>query len=337
MHPSAAPAARRPVARHALWALGGTLLFGALLGLVAGGWGPLARLDQNWAGALHGYARRHTAWTASMQTLGDIDGPVTMRVLLFGAAAWLWAIRARTLASWAAVQGALGWVLAIALADAVGRERPHFADPVSHADGAAFPSGHAMASGITCAVLVALAWPLAGRAGRIWAAGAAAVAVLAVGWSRIALGVHWPSDVLAGWLAAAALLGWATVAVELWRPGALARDFRRVDRRTRPRVQRVLARGTPPGDEDEEGDADGGVEGPAPRGRRGRPGRSAGRTGNGPDDGDGGDGEDSDDDGDDRPVPDDADDPNELEDADDLDDPCGYDAADEAPVHRRHS
>ncbi|MEW1911651.1 phosphatase PAP2 family protein [Kitasatospora sp. NPDC085895] len=308
MHPSAVPAARRPVARHALWALGDTLLFGALLGLVAGGWGPLSRLDQHWAGALHGYARRHTAWTASMQTLGDIDGPVTMRVLLFGAAVWLWAIRARTLASWAAVQGALGWALAIGLADAVGRDRPHFADPVAHADGAAFPSGHAMASGITCAALVALVWPLAGRAGRIWAVGAAAAAVLAVGWSRIALGVHWPSDVLAGWLAAAALLGWATVAVELWRPGALARDFRRVDRRTRPRVQRVLARGTPTGNADGAGDEDGDDSGDGSGGGSARRARG---------------------------------DRNSRDDGDDLDDPGGRDAprgaADEAPAPRRRS
>ncbi|GAA1101603.1 phosphatase PAP2 family protein [Kitasatospora arboriphila] len=329
MHPSAVPAARRPVARHALWALGGTLLFGALLGLVAGGWGPLTRLDQHWVGALHGYARRHTAWTASMQTLGDIDGPVTMRVLLFGAAAWLWAIRARTLASWAAVQGALGWALAIGLADVVGRDRPHFADPVAHADGAAFPSGHAMASGITCAALVALVWPLAGRAGRIWAVGAAAVAVLAVGWSRIALGVHWPSDVLAGWLAAAALLGWATVAVELWRPGALARDFRRVDRRTRPRVQRVLARGAPTSNADEAGDEDGDDSGDG--GSAGSPRRARGDR-NSRDDGD-----ELDDPGD----PEGRDYRNGRNDQDGrngagrADAPRG--AADEAPVPRRHS
>ncbi|WP_052390713.1 phosphatase PAP2 family protein [Streptomyces sp. NRRL B-24484] len=333
MHPSTAPPVRRPVVRHALWALGGTLSFGLLLGLVAGGWGPLTRLDQHWVGALHGYARRHTAWTASMQTLGDIDGPVTMRVLLFGAAAWLWAIRARTLASWAAVQGALGWVLAIGLADAVGRDRPHFADPVAYADGAAFPAGHAMASAVTCAALVALAWPLAGRAGRSWAVGAAALAVLAVGWSRIALGVHWPSDVLAGWLAAAALLGWVTVAVELWRPGALARDFRRVDRRTRPRIQRVLARGTAPTGEDGEGDGDGEVGGSDEAG-------GSGEDDEGDADPDDPDDPDDRDDFADRHSPDDADD---MDDVDHRDDPGAAGApgdpegaTDEPPVrHRR--
>ncbi|WP_431680036.1 phosphatase PAP2 family protein [Kitasatospora sp. KL5] len=260
MHPSALPAVHRPVARHALWALGGTLLFGLLLGLVASGWAPLARLDQHWVAALQGYARRHTAWTASMQTLSDITGTATMRVVLLGAAVWLWAIRARALAAWAAAQALLGWAAAVGLQAAVGRARPHFADAVSHAEGPAFPSGHATASALTCAALVALAWPLTGRAGRIWACGAAAVTVLAVGWSRIALGVHWPSDVLGGWLAAAALLGWVTVAVELWRPGALARDFRRVDRHTGPRVQRVLVRGTAPDSTEEDADEDGSGE-----------------------------------------------------------------------------
>jgi len=232
---------RRNLLRCAALALTSAGLFALLLALVQGGWAPLARFDRAWVDALHGYARRHTAWTASMQTLADIGGTVTMRVLLGVAAVWLWSLGARVLAGWAVAQALVGWAVSTVGKAAVDRPRPHFTDPVELAPGASFPSGHATASAITCAVLLALVWPRAGRAGRATAGAAAALTVLAVGWTRIALGVHWPSDVLAGWLAAGLVLGGVTVAVELWRPGDLLRDVRRVDWRTRPRVQRVLA------------------------------------------------------------------------------------------------
>jgi undecaprenyl-diphosphatase len=235
---SAAP--HRHLMRCAAVAAGCAALFGVLLALVETHWGPLARLDQGWIDTEHRYAREHTAWTAAVQMLSGIGGTTTMRILLGLAAAWLWLIGARVLACWTAAQMLIGWAGQWIFKLSVGRVRPHFGDPVSHASGPAFPSGHAMASAITCAILVWLLWPHANRAGRAAAVAAATVTVLTIGWTRIALGVHWPSDVLAGWLAAGIVLGTVTVAVELWYPGALARDVRRVNWRTRPRVQRVL-------------------------------------------------------------------------------------------------
>ncbi|WP_406202368.1 phosphatase PAP2 family protein [Kitasatospora sp. NBC_01560] len=231
----------RHLLRHAALATGCALLFGILAALVQTGWHPLARLDHAWVDGLHRYARDHTATTAAVQTFSDIGGTITMRTLLGIAAAWLWLIGARVLACWVVAQTLVGWGAQWAFKLSFGRERPSFPNPVSHAGGPAFPSGHAMASAITCAVLVGLFWSQARRGGRIAAVAVAALTVLTIGWTRIALGVHWPSDVLGGWLAAGIVLGTVTVAVELWRPGALARDIRRVNWRTRPRVQRVLA------------------------------------------------------------------------------------------------
>lgn len=241
MHqPFALPGRRPELIRFTVPTLGFAFLFAGLLMLVEHDWGPLARLDHGWVDPLHDFARQHTAWTAAMKTLSDIGGPVTMRVLLALAAIWLWWLGARMLAGWAAAQILLGWLVGTVAKAEIGRPRPHFADPVAYAPGSSFPSGHAMASAITCAALVVLAWPRAGLAGRLAASTLAALMVLAVGWSRIALGVHWPTDVLAGWLAAGVVLGGVAVAIELWRPGALLRDVRRVDWRTRPRVQSVL-------------------------------------------------------------------------------------------------
>ncbi|MFI9329619.1 phosphatase PAP2 family protein [Kitasatospora sp. NPDC052868] len=232
--------------RYSGIAVGCAVLFGVLAVLVQTCWGPLDRFDQGWVASMHDYSQIHTVWTASVQTLSDIGGTVTMRALLGLAAVWLWLIGARVLSGWVAAQALVGWGGQWLLKLSFDRQRPHFPDPVSHAGGPALPSGHAMASAITCAVLVGLFWPQARRAGRTAACAVAALTALAIGWTRVALGVHWPSDVLGGWLAAGIVLGAVTTAVELWRPGALARDVRRVNWRTRPRVQRVLAAPTRP-------------------------------------------------------------------------------------------
>ncbi|MER8183013.1 phosphatase PAP2 family protein [Kitasatospora sp. NPDC094015] len=231
---------RRHHAECAAVAVGAAAFFAVLLALVLGNWGPLARLDHTTVSALHPIARRHTVSTAAIRTLAELGGPVTMRALLLLVAVWLLRLGTRTLAGWAAALALTGWLAARSTQLLVDRPRPHFPDPVTRAAGSSFPSGPAMASLITCAALTALLWPRANRAGRAAACGLAAALALAVGWSGIALGLSWPSDVLAGWLGAAAVLAGVTAGLELWHPGALLRDSWRLDRRTRPRVQRVL-------------------------------------------------------------------------------------------------
>lgn len=79
------------------------------------------------------------------------------------------------------------------------RDRPTLWESVSPEDTYSFPSGHAMGSMTLAMVVILLAWPTRWR----WPALLlAATFVLLVGYSRIYLGVHYPSDILGGWMAA---------------------------------------------------------------------------------------------------------------------------------------
>lgn len=76
------------------------------------------------------------------------------------------------------------------------RPRPRLWPDAPAFQGSSFPSGHAMSAATFVAALAVLAWPTRWRVPTI-AAGALALA--AVGLSRLVLGVHYPSDVLGGW------------------------------------------------------------------------------------------------------------------------------------------
>ncbi|MFE6748277.1 phosphatase PAP2 family protein [Kitasatospora purpeofusca] len=100
---------------------------------------------------------------------------------------------------------AVGQLLRQGLMHGFGRPRPPAADWAFTAHDFAFPSGHAF-TGALSAGLVALAVALTRPGAARPAAVAAAAFALVIGCTRVYLGVHWPLDVLAGWLLAAAWL-----------------------------------------------------------------------------------------------------------------------------------
>lgn len=109
----------------------------------------------------------------------------------------------RALAAVAAL--AVGNLLRFALAAGIGRSRPPAADWAWHAAGPALPSGHTT----TSALVAGLLWvAVAKRPGlaRTVVRAAAVAWTAAVGLTRVYLGVHWPTDVAAGWLLAATLV-----------------------------------------------------------------------------------------------------------------------------------
>jgi undecaprenyl-diphosphatase len=87
------------------------------------------------------------------------------------------------------------------------RMRPDFLDPVIQAVGYSFPSGHTtnatVAYGVLGVLVTRLPWPTAIRVAIDVVLGAI---IFGVGMSRVWLGVHYPTDVLAGWLLGGAIV-----------------------------------------------------------------------------------------------------------------------------------
>lgn len=89
------------------------------------------------------------------------------------------------------------------------RPRPDLVAHIVETTSMSFPSGHAMLSAVTYLTLGALiARTQEKRSLRGYVLGAAILVTLLIGLSRIYLGVHWPTDVLAGWCLGAA---WALI------------------------------------------------------------------------------------------------------------------------------
>ena len=115
------------------------------------------------------------------------------------------------------------------------------APSVYAADGSSFPSGHATSSMAVTAAAVVLAWPTRWRWPALWLG---AIFVAMVGLSRIALGVHYPSDVLGGWCLALTVVGVMRGVIRAATPRERARrpSDDSADRRVRHDMDRPIPR-----------------------------------------------------------------------------------------------
>lgn len=200
-------------------ALGGAVAvpFLALLLLVEGKYEGLERVDLDVAGWLHGWALQHPGVVSALKVLQDVLSPNVFRAATLLVAVALWRAGSRRLAVWAVVSTAAGALLGVVLKQLVQRARPSFPDPVATAGSYSFPSGHAMGSFLGVGILLVIALPGLGRRGKVVAWSLGTLLVLLTGFDRVALGVHYTSDVLAGWFAAGAVLVGTATAFGAWR------------------------------------------------------------------------------------------------------------------------
>ena len=187
---------------------GGLAVAGLLLVLVSGGWRPLLSLDEEVSAAANAaVARSGTAVdvAAGLTVLGG--GPVA--TLLFVGVAVALAVARRWRASVTVATTGLVLLVLVPLAKTViGRPRPSVPVPVvALPESLSFPSGHATTAAALYGVLALTLPRLLGPRSRVPLALAATVVAGTVGVTRVVLGVHYVSDVVAGWA-----LGCAVVA-----------------------------------------------------------------------------------------------------------------------------
>jgi membrane-associated phospholipid phosphatase len=168
----------------------------ALLALQVVVHGPMLELDQD---VSHWFAaHRHAGLTQAMLVVSKLHETGKLLALSAVLALGL-AVRGGLSAARALMVVPLGMLLNLALKDAFQRARPVLDDPLVRLATYSFPSGHAVASTVFYGALCALVFThTRSRAARAAACAVALVMVPLVCFSRVYLGAHYPSDVIAG-------------------------------------------------------------------------------------------------------------------------------------------
>lgn len=192
-----------PAQRRALLAAGlAGAAFAALAVLVVtGSGGELDGRLAEWVAA-----RRTEPLTRAVGRFTDLGAWHAVGPIVAATSLWLYVRGLRRDAAYVAACTAASWGLNLVLKALVQRPTPGPAYAVEQPALYAFPSGHTMTTTtFVTALALVLCTAVLGRRRRVAVTMAAAVYATLMGLSRVYLGVHWPSDVVGGWLLGAAL------------------------------------------------------------------------------------------------------------------------------------
>ncbi|MFW0795934.1 phosphatase PAP2 family protein [Gordonia sp. CPCC 205515] len=129
---------------------------------------------------------------------------VVLTVAVVAVTVFLLVRRAYPEAVLVSVGSLLGLFLMVGLKNIFGRSRPPVHDRLIDIDTYSFPSGHAMMSMIVFGLFAVAAYRLSNWVrGHPWVLAIAPLWSIAIGCTRVYLGVHWTTDVLAGWIVGA--------------------------------------------------------------------------------------------------------------------------------------
>lgn len=153
-----------------------------------------------------------------VRDLTGLGGVLLRNLFAIGAVAALLFLRLRREAVLFAATVVSGWLVNTAIKNLVGRPRPEIVPHLTDAGGASFPSGHSFNSAVVyIAMALAFASLSSREAVRLTIIAVAVVGSMLIAGSRVWLGVHFPTDVMAGWLGGA---GWAFLAAALLQRSA---------------------------------------------------------------------------------------------------------------------
>lgn len=150
------------------------------------------------------------AWIEpALLDLTALGGPTVLGLLVIAVAGFLALQRRYGTALFIFITSSTGAIVGAALKSAFMRARPTVVPQLRPVAETSFPSGHAMQSAIVFLTLGALLMRVArGRLTKLYCLGMAMLLTFLVGMSRVYLGVHYPTDVLGGWIVG---MVWASI------------------------------------------------------------------------------------------------------------------------------
>ncbi|GAB17711.1 hypothetical protein GOEFS_037_00140 [Gordonia effusa NBRC 100432] len=171
--------------------------------------------------------RRSEPWITVSHTVTFFGNTIPLTIIAVAVVCGLSVRRHYSTAVFVGAGALLGYLLMVALKAIFGRERPPEPDRLLDISTHSFPSGHAMMSTICYGLFAIAAFHLSRWIREHWwVLAVAPVLALLIGMSRIYLGVHWLTDVLAGWAIGAVWLALCVALWRRWRPPVVDRQDR---------------------------------------------------------------------------------------------------------------
>jgi len=195
------------------------LVLAALLTvLVEAEWSPLVELDTEVARSAYDFTTDN-GLVDLLEVVAVASSGWSVRIVLLLVAIYA-VLRGRTrVGAWIGLSAAVTAAAAPLAKVVFGRPRPAWPEPLAVEDDFAFPSGHATGAGFAVAVAVLLTrMSVVSRTRRRLLYGCWLLLGLLIGLDRVLLGVHYASDVVAGWSLGAGLTLLLAVAITPWPP-----------------------------------------------------------------------------------------------------------------------
>lgn len=209
--------------------------FLVVLALVIAQWTPLTEFDSAVVDAVNDAVQDKPLVVQALNIVTILGDSLTAWIVFSTATVWLLIRREIDLAIFVVVAALGAAALTYGTKALVERVRPVVEVPIATSGGHSFPSGHTLTATTMIGVLLLVFLPLIRASWRRVTVWIGVFIVVAVGLSRIALGVHFPSDVLGGWLMGLLWLFVTASAFRHWEESA-------------PRRGNVTRTGLAPGD-----------------------------------------------------------------------------------------